>query len=354
MIHYIKGNLLESSAQALVNTVNTVGVMGKGLALQFKEQYPVNYSIYKDACRAKRVQIGKMFITTEHTLEGDKIIVNFPTKTTWRKPSEYSYIESGLQDLCREIKERNIQSIAIPPLGSHNGGLDWLKVKGMIEGALLGLDCDIYIYEPTAEIVERLKTERIKLTPARAMMLDVLCDCIAYGEFVSVFEAEKIVYFLQRFGADDEFRIQFIPYYYGPYSKGKVAHVLYALNGSYIKGMGGMQAKPFDELWMLPDTPSTIHEYLSREENMNYREIANRTKDFLRGFYSNFSIEMLATVDYILQHNDELENWKSLDGDRLYAAINSDLESWNNRKGRLFAHSKYLPKIVDHLSQLYK
>lgn len=145
MIRFVKGNLLESTAQALVNTVNTVGVMGKGIALQFKEAYPNNYILYRNACKDKLVQVGSMFITKEQNVYGiNKIIVNFPTKTTWRKPSEYSYIEKGLKDLKDKILELHIESIAIPPLGSHNGGLDWNVVKQMIISQLSDLDC-VYI-----------------------------------------------------------------------------------------------------------------------------------------------------------------------------------------------------------------
>lgn len=124
MIHYVKGNLLESEAEALVNTVNIVGVMGKGIALQFKEAFPENFRVYHNVCRKKELKIGDMLIVKDSNLtSGPKLIVNFPTKTHWRLPSEYSYIEQGLQSLRREIVSRQIRSIAIPPLGSHNGGL---------------------------------------------------------------------------------------------------------------------------------------------------------------------------------------------------------------------------------------
>ena len=153
MIQFIEGNLLESKAEALVNTVNTVGVMGKGIALQFKNQYPNNYKLYEKACKAKEIQVGKLFVTEDSSLlEGRKIIINFPTKTDWRKPSEYSYIESGLKDLVRVITTNKIQSIAIPPLGAGNGGLDWNKVKALIEHYLTNLDCEVQIFEPNAII----------------------------------------------------------------------------------------------------------------------------------------------------------------------------------------------------------
>lgn len=352
MIHYTKGNLLDSSAEALVNTVNTVGVMGKGIALQFKERFPMNYSLYHSACKAGKVRIGEMFVTNEQSLMGSKIIINYPTKTTWRRPSEYSYIQQGLVSLRNVIKSMKIKSIAIPPLGSHNGGLDWLRVQEMMEGALSDLDCDIYIYQPSEHIIERLRSERVKLTPARAMTLDVLGDLVAFGEFISVFAAEKIVYFLQKFGAKDIFKIEYIPYYYGPYSKGKVSHLLYALNGSYIKGMGGMEVKPFDQLWMLPDTKESVKEYLDKPDNVNYKDISNRTKNFLRGYYSAYSLELLASMDYLLNCDQRLSGWKDRETGEIVEVINEDMQKWSRRKDKLFNGSPFMPKIIEHLKEV--
>ena len=351
MIYFTKGDLLESKAQALVNTVNTVGVMGKGIALQFKEHFPQNYELYRSACKSNHVKIGEMFTTVEHTLNGSKIIINFPTKTTWRRPSEYPYIEMGLKSLHEEIINRNIKSIAIPPLGSHNGGLDWSIIKTMMISALSDLDCDVIIYEPSDKIIEKLKRERIKLTPASSMLLDVLCDMVAYGEFISVFAAEKIVYFLQRFGADDIYQIKFIKYYYGPYSKGRIGHALYHLNGSYIKGMGGMEAKPFDQIWLLPDTMKTIEEYMADEKNKEFKVIADKTKGFLRGYYSAYSLELLATVDFILNDDLHLHNWKSMDYSAVLDIVNNAIQNWSKRKSDLFRCSEYLPKIIEHLRE---
>jgi O-acetyl-ADP-ribose deacetylase (regulator of RNase III) len=352
MIKYTKGNLLESEAQALVNTVNTIGVMGKGIALMFKEQFPNNFSLYHKACKQKKVKIGEMFTTVEDTLNGKKIIINFPTKTTWRKPSEYSYIESGLVALRKEILNRNLSSIAIPPLGSHNGGLDWNRVRGMIEAHLSDLPTDITIYEPSDAVIERLNKERVGLTPARAMMLDVLCDMIAYGEFISVFAAEKVVYFLQRFGAKNIFNVEFIKYYYGPYSKGKIGHTLYHLNG-YITGMGGMQVRPFDELWMLPDTPKTVQAYLSKSENSEYKKICENTKHFLRGYYSTFSLELLATIDFILQEDCRLKHWQTMAQEQLLQVLQTDLQQWSSRKDKLFGHIDFMPIILQHLLMIH-
>lgn len=133
--------LLQSGAQALVNTVNTVGVMGKGIALHFKETFPHNFAVYADACRRGELAPGRMLVVEDSSLTtGKRLIVNFPTKQHWRNPSRYEWVESGLQDLVRVIAQYHISSIAIPPLGCGNGGLDWNKVKPMIEQALSPLE----------------------------------------------------------------------------------------------------------------------------------------------------------------------------------------------------------------------
>jgi len=158
-MQYTVGNILESEAQALINTVNTVGVMGKGIALQFKKAYPNNFNAYQNACKQGDIAIGKLFVTKDHNLNsGEKIIINFPTKKDWRRPSEYSFIEKGLCDLIKVIENLNIKSIAIPPLGAGNGGLEWEKVKKMIEHKLNDLNVEVIVYEPTREVKEYLQT----------------------------------------------------------------------------------------------------------------------------------------------------------------------------------------------------
>lgn len=349
MIRYTKGDLLQSSAQALVNTVNTVGVMGKGIALQFKTAYPDNYKVYHKACAEGKLAVGQMLVTRAKDLFGnDKYIINFPTKTTWRKPSEYTYIEQGLVALRQEIISRSIQSIAIPPLGSKNGGLDWERVRPMIEAALSDLPCEIIIYEPTDQILDRLNAEKVKLTPARAMLLDVLCDMVSYGEFASEFAAEKIVYFFQRFGASDTFKVSFQRAYYGPYS-GKVRHVLHYLNGSYIMGMVDLQKKPFDEFWILPDTPDAVAQYLALPENDVFQSQSLKVKEFLRGFYSNYSLELLATVDYILSTDTTLRDWRTMDKQSVLDKVIADISDWSARKKKLFNKPEYINIMLDHL-----
>lgn len=339
MIHYKTGNLLESNAEALVNTVNTIGVMGKGIALQFKNLFPNNFKLYSNACKNNEVKVGQLFVTEEEALlVGKKIIVNFPTKTNWRLPSEYQYIKDGLIDLVKVIKEKKIKSIAIPPLGSGNGGLDWNKVKPILEIHLADLACDVHIYEPSLVIQEALKKERVKLTPARAMLLSVLYEMVRNGEFVSEFSSEKIAYFLQRFGAKETFKLEFKPNFYGPYS-GKVKHVLYYLNGSYIMGYSSKDKKPFEELGLIADGEIEVNDFLNKPENTNFKNIVDKTKDFLTSFYSPFGLELLSSIDFII--TEKKVNTQE--------EITMELQNWSDRKKTLFTNPKFIQIAFNNL-----
>jgi O-acetyl-ADP-ribose deacetylase (regulator of RNase III) len=337
MIQYVTGNILDSKAQALVNTVNTMGVMGKGIALQFKKAYPNNYKAYEKACKLGEVEVGKMFITEDfNTTSGDRIIINFPTKTSWKKPSEYKYIEDGLDSLIAEINARKIESIAIPPLGAGNGGLNWERVKKLIEEKLKNLRIDIYLYEPSLQIQEHLKTERVKLTDARALLLYVLYDLVRNGEYVSEFSSEKICYFLQKFGARKYFKLTFEPNFYGPYS-GKVRFVLNAINGSYLMGYSDMDKKPFEPLTLVSDAYEDVKQHV--ESNTELLTIANRTIIFLSGFYSDFALELLSSIDYIATKENTFDKH----------VISHGLEKWSSRKRSLFSNPKYFEISLKHL-----
>ena len=339
MIKYKKGNILESNAQALVNTVNTVGVMGKGIALQFKKAFPANYKAYLDACKKGKIKIGSLFVFEDaNALSGQKLIINFPTKTTWRKPSEYEYIEKGLDNLIDVIQQYNIKSVAIPPLGAGNGGLDWQKVKKLIHDKLHELDIDVIIYEPSNQIKEQLKKERVKLTPARALLLYVLYDLTRYGEFVSEFSSEKVCYFLQRFGARKYFRLHYKPYFYGPYS-GKVRYLLNTLNGSYIMGYSGMNKKPFDPLTLVADGFEDVKNFVEANEELFI--IARNTTRFLSGFYSDFSLELLSSVDYIISKHHSYDK----------EFIKKKLSEWNDRKRSLFNNDRYIEIVIAHIKE---
>ena len=162
-LQFITGDMLRAKAEALVNTVNTVGVMGKGIALQFKEAFPQNNKFYIEACKKRELEPGKLLAVWDNNLVlGKKLIINFPTKTHWRQPSKYEYIESGLQALVILIEKENIQSVALPALGCGNGGLDWARVKPLIEKYLGELPLQIIVYEPNAAIKEILQQQETK------------------------------------------------------------------------------------------------------------------------------------------------------------------------------------------------
>lgn len=143
MIYITHGNIFESSAQVIVNPVNCVGVMGAGLAKQFKERYPNSFQKYQIACRAALLEPGKLMICREN----GKRILMFPTKVHWKDPSQLVYIEQGLTKLASEYQVRGIHSIAIPRIGCGLGGLDWDEVKPMIVAYLSKCSMDVYIYE---------------------------------------------------------------------------------------------------------------------------------------------------------------------------------------------------------------
>jgi O-acetyl-ADP-ribose deacetylase (regulator of RNase III) len=338
---YITGNLLAAPAQALVNTVNTVGVMGKGIALQFKERFPVNFKIYEKACKAGEVKVGKMLVVPEPTLEGEKLIINFPTKTEWFKKSQYSYIEEGLKDLVRVIKEYKISSIAIPPLGCGNGGLKWEKVKEMMATHLSALnDVDIMVYEPNEAVKEVLQREEIKkdakLTPARAMLLAALFKYERFGEVASVFAANKLAYFLQESG--ENLKLQFTQYAYGPYAQA-MDKVLYSMNGKYLKGIEQMEAKPFEPIELNYDKRDEVMDYVKTQLSPEQKQRLSNLFKAIEGFESTLSLEILSSTHYTLKKNPELPK------DALIKEV-----QWNERKQKLIT-PEYVELAYQHLKQ---
>ena len=149
MVQIARGDLLTADAEALINTVNCVGYMGKGIALQFKKAFPENFAEYQKACRAGRVQPGRMFVFQTGLMLNPRYIINLPTKRHWREKSRYEDIEAGLRSLVLEVKKHGIQSIAVPPLGCGLGGLDWKRVRPMIEAAFAGVpNVRVMLFEP--------------------------------------------------------------------------------------------------------------------------------------------------------------------------------------------------------------
>lgn len=339
-MNYITGNLLEAESEALVNTVNTVGIMGKGIALQFKERFPTNYKIYASACKNGEMRVGKMLVVKEHTLVGEKLIINFPTKTEWFKKSQYSYIEEGLKDLVKVMAQYNIKSIAIPPLGCGNGGLKWEKVKSMMDKYLGPLsNIEIQIYEPNTSVKEILQNEESKkevgLTAARAMLLYALFKYEKLGEVASIFAANKLAYFLQKSG--EPLRLQFVPYKYGPYAHA-VEKVLYALNGKYLTGLEQMNARVFEPLKLNYDRFEEVEKYVNSNISNDQKQRLESVFSIIDGFESTLSLEILSSAHFLKSQNPHFTE------DELF----ENLQNWSERKKSRIT-KEYIDIALEHL-----
>jgi O-acetyl-ADP-ribose deacetylase (regulator of RNase III) len=306
MITFTQGNLLEAQTEALVNTVNTVGVMGKGIALMFKERFAQNFRLYAAACKAKQVQTGKMFITSVNELgNGPRWIINFPTKQHWRSPSQIEWIRDGLQDLRRFLIEQQIKSISIPPLGAGNGGLDWPIVRQEIEQALQDMEVEILVFEPTStyqNVAKRVGVEQ--LTPARALIAELVRRYWVLGIECSLLEIQKLAWFLERaietlLPEHNPLNLQFVPHKYGPYAN-RLSHLLNNLDGSYLHCEKRISdAHPFDVIWFDNDRELYLQTYLKTEAKA-YLPALEYTAELIDGFESPFGMELLATVDWLI------------------------------------------------------
>lgn len=341
-MQYIKGNLLDAKTEALVNTVNTVGVMGKGIALQFKEMFPHNYKEYLAACKRGDIAPGKLLTVKDQTLEGQKLIINFPTKTEWFKKSQYDYIESGLVDLVKVIDNCKIKSIAIPPLGCGNGGLKWEKVKPMIEKYLSPLEgVDIIVFEPNDKVKEILKKQDskkdVKLTPAKASLLYDMFFYDSLGENTSLFIANKLAYFLQRLGDPSLKSLKFEAHHYGPYSV-QVDHMVHNMNGKFVRGLEQMEAKAFEPLELQYDRLKELSDYVKKELHVSQQTAIKQLVKLIDGFQSALSLEILASIDLIKRDNPGISKEDT----------KIKLENWSKRKKELFKE-RYIDIAWAHL-----
>ena len=339
MIRYATGNLLLANVDALVNTVNTVGVMGKGVALQFKEAFPANFHAYEEACKRGKVQIGRVFVTETGRLDGPRWIVNFPTKKDWRHPSKLEYVRAGLSDLVNVVRERKIHSIALPPLGCGHGGLDWLQVRQAIEGAMADLpDVDVVVYEPTDAYQASPKRVGVEeLTPARAMLVDAIRRYGVLGLECTNLEVQKLAYFLQRIlhgmRIDDPLRLTFLPNKYGPYADA-LRHMLDSLDGSYLHCQKRLHdAGPMDPIQIDLDRLPKVEDYVARVLAQEQRSALEQLDRVIDGFQSPYLMELLASVDWLLNQRG---------GDATDSQLLADIANWPGgieaarRKARLF------------------
>jgi len=310
MIKFQQGNLLEAPTEALVNTVNTVGVMGKGIALMFKEAFPANFRAYEQAVRQEKVRVGEMLVTETHALHGPKWLISFPTKQHWRNPSKIDWIVSGLEDLRRVLIENKIESVALPPLGCGNGGLDWNQVRPLIEQALGAVpELEVLVFEPTTQYQNVAKRQGVKaLTPARALVAEMIRRYWVLGIECTLLEVQKLCWFLERtleeMGSENPLQLHYVADKYGPYSD-RLPHLLDGLDGSYLHCDKRLSdAGPSDTIWFNLDRKEFVDLYLKQQRDLPLLEILDRTAERIDGFESPLGMELLATADWLIQREN--------------------------------------------------
>jgi len=297
--------------------------MGRGIALQFKNAFPENFKAYKKACERNEIQPGEMFTFETGNITPPRYIINFPTKQHWRGASRMEDVERGLANLARVIERYGIRSIAVPPLGSGLGGLDWLEVRGRIEKALSGLaGVRVRVYEPHQANAPAMKTKNAsvpKMTAGRAALVELIRRYQAglMDPYVSLLEIHKLMYFMQEAG--EGLRLEFKPHIYGPYAE-NLRHVLRAVEGYFISGYADGGDSPTKRLNLVPGAAEEAEQFLSKHEETRTR--FDRVSDLVEGFESPDGLELLSTVHWVARRR----NAGNLD------EIVHELHAWSRRK----------------------
>ena len=330
MINYKSGDILREEADAIVNTVNCVGIMGRGIALQFKKAFPRNFEDYKAACDRGDVVPGKMFITERKALTAPRFIVNFPTKRHWRGKSRMEDIISGLEALKIEIIDREIKSIAIPPLGSGLGGLNWPEVRSQIETSLGDLNIDIIVFEPgmtpDAKVMANT-TEPPTMTAGRATLV-TLMDRYLEGlldPFITLIELHKLMYFMQVAG--EPLRLKYKKHRYGPYAE-NLRHVLNTIEGHLVSGYADGGDIPNKQIELVPGAVPEASAFLAQHQDTQVR--FNRVSELVEGFESPVGMELLATVHWLMYYDGAANVEEAIE----------KTHAWNDRK------KKFTPRQI--------
>jgi len=327
MFEYKTGDILAEDADALVNTVNCVGVMGRGIALQFKNAFPDNFKAYAAACKREEVQPGRMFVFETGQLTNPRYIINFPTKRHWRGKSRMEDIDAGLVDLVEVIRKHKISSIAIPPLGSGLGGLDWNDVRPRIEEALHGFnDLRIIIFQPNGapapgKIARKKKAPN--MTPGRAALVGLMDRYLSglLDPFVTLLEVHKLMYFMKVSGEPSMERLRVVKGPYGPYSE-NLTHVLREIEGYFISGYADGGDAPNKQLELVPGAVGDASAFLKQHADTQQR--FDKVSELVAGFETPFGLELLSTVHWTIAR----ESAGSLN------EVISKTYGWNERKKR--------------------
>ena len=302
MIEYKVGDIFTEDVEALVNSVNCVGVMGRGIALQFKNVFPDNFKAYAEACKRDDIQPGRMFVfDTGRRMGTPRYIINFPTKRHWRGKSRMEDIETGLHALAQEVSNRDIRSVALPPLGSGLGGLEWSKVRSRIEAALQGLDgLRVVVFEPggvPSEGRANRSTDTPRMTRGRAVLVDLMHRYLGglLDPDVTLLEVHKLMYLMQVAG--EPLRLHFQKGPYGPYAE-NLRHLLRDVEGHLIYGYADGGDAPGKRLEIVPGAANEARAFL--DDLSESRERFDRVSALVEGFESSFGLELLTTVHWVV------------------------------------------------------
>jgi O-acetyl-ADP-ribose deacetylase (regulator of RNase III) len=314
-IEYKTGDIFLQEADALVNSVNCVGIMGRGIALQFKKAFPDNFKAYANACKREEVQPGRMFVYETRQLTPPRFIINFPTKRHWRGKSRIEDIESGLAALVEEIRERNITSIALPALGTSLGGLEWPRVRDCIEATLSEVGgLRVVVFSPGSSPADdrpNPSTNIPKMTQGRAALVMMMRRYLngLLDPFVTLLEVHKLMYFLQLVG--EPLNLRFQKATYGPYAE-NLRHVLHAVEGHLISGYADGGDNPAKELELVPGAVDDAAAFLSKRHATTTR--LDRVFRLVDGFESSFGLELLSTVHWVAGESSQATDEEVIDG----------------------------------------
>lgn len=323
MIRYSNGDMFADDCEALVNTVNCVGIMGRGVALQFKNRFPGNFKAYAAACKVGRVRCGRMFVFDTGGLINPRWIINFPTKRHWRGRSRLEDIAEGLDDLVDVVERFGVHSISMPPLGCGLGGLDWRTVKPLIERKLAKIaDCDVIVHEPNPSAISAVVSAVApKMTPGRAALVELVRKYLGamIAPFVTLLEVHKLMYFLQEAG--EPLRLDFVKAPHGPYAK-NLSHVLNRIEGYFLYGYMDGGDRPDKQLNLVPHAVEEAEVFLLGQPNIKGR--IDRVLDLCEGFESPDGLELLASVHWLV----------SREGVTDVEAVMRGLDAWGESKRR--------------------
>lgn len=323
MIRSHRGDILRADVEALVNTVNCVGFMGRGIALQFRKQFPDNFAYYEKACNRGKVQPGHMLVFDRQSLDLPRYIINFPTKRHWRGKSRIEDIRSGLQALVEEVRRHEIMSIAVPPLGCGLGGLQWSEVRPLIVsafGVLPHVAVDLYEPAGAPRADSTAKTGRApKMTPGRAALLGLVRRYLAaaMAPYVTLIEIHKLMYFMQVAG--EPLSLRFNKGHFGPYAE-NLRHVLQDVEGHFIHGYGDSQDDPDKKIEIEPDAAEKAETFLAGHPSTH--EHFNRVGELMTGFETPYGTELLATVHWVAAE----------EGANSAKSAVARVHEWNHRK----------------------